>query len=264
MKRASGIAGAFVVALALAPISADAQQIFACVNNSSGTIHVVASNAACQSNEILLVWNVAGQQGVPGPAGPAGPPGSTGPAGPPGSTGPAGPPGSTGPAGPAGPAGPTGPQGPIGQTGAQGPAGGTLAFTQFVGAGGSSANVGSPLPLLFTSTVSSGGGVGGSGSLSSFILQPGIYKIQFYGRVDGCGFVQATLNTVPQTTWGAPCLASPILGIIYPSDLLVQVSSMNSVLQFSIQAGQTCTSLGGCTTVPISFSNNVLVLTQLQ
>jgi hypothetical protein len=29
-------------------------QIFACVNNSSGTIHVVAPNAGCASNEILL------------------------------------------------------------------------------------------------------------------------------------------------------------------------------------------------------------------
>ena len=69
MTRASGIAGAFVVALALAPISAQGQQIFACVNNSSGTIHIVAQNALCASNEISLVWNVAGPQGPAGPAG---------------------------------------------------------------------------------------------------------------------------------------------------------------------------------------------------
>jgi hypothetical protein len=41
MTRISGIAGAFVVALALAPISAQAQPIFACVNNSSGTLSEV-------------------------------------------------------------------------------------------------------------------------------------------------------------------------------------------------------------------------------
>jgi hypothetical protein len=72
MTRISGIAGAFVVALALAPISADAQPISACVNNSSGTIHVVAQGAPCASNEILLVWNMVGPQGPQGPQGPIG------------------------------------------------------------------------------------------------------------------------------------------------------------------------------------------------
>ena len=57
MTRASGIAAAFVVALALAPISAQGQQIFACVNNSSGTIHIVDQNTPCQSNEMLLNWS---------------------------------------------------------------------------------------------------------------------------------------------------------------------------------------------------------------
>ena len=32
--------------LALAPISADAQQIFACVNNNSGAVRIVAQGAA--------------------------------------------------------------------------------------------------------------------------------------------------------------------------------------------------------------------------
>ena len=41
MTRVLGTAGAFVVTLALAPISADAQQIFACVNNNSGAIRIV-------------------------------------------------------------------------------------------------------------------------------------------------------------------------------------------------------------------------------
>jgi hypothetical protein len=46
MTRVSGIAGAFVVTLALAPISADAQQIFACVNTNSGAVRIVAQGAA--------------------------------------------------------------------------------------------------------------------------------------------------------------------------------------------------------------------------
>jgi Collagen triple helix repeat (20 copies) len=74
-------------------------QIFACVNNSSGTIHIVAQNASCANNESLLTWNVVGSQGPAGPAGAPGPVGATGPQGPAGATGPAGPAGPTGPAG---------------------------------------------------------------------------------------------------------------------------------------------------------------------
>src|SRR5262249_27006016 len=66
-------------------------QIFACVNKSSGTIHVIAPNATCNNNEILLVWNTVGPQGPVGPAGPAGPAGASGAQGPIGPTGPAGP-----------------------------------------------------------------------------------------------------------------------------------------------------------------------------
>jgi hypothetical protein len=55
MTRGLGILGAaFVVALALAPRSADAQQISACVNNSSGTVKFVAPNATCSNNETLV------------------------------------------------------------------------------------------------------------------------------------------------------------------------------------------------------------------
>jgi hypothetical protein len=79
MTRASGIAGAFVVTLALAPISADAQQIFACVNANSGAIRIVAQGAVCRSPESLVTWNVVGPQGPPGPAGPAGALGPPGP-----------------------------------------------------------------------------------------------------------------------------------------------------------------------------------------
>jgi len=55
MTRASGIAGAFVVALALAPVSADAQQIFACVQNSSGTVRVVPQFVSCGNT--MRAWS---------------------------------------------------------------------------------------------------------------------------------------------------------------------------------------------------------------
>jgi len=80
MTRGLGIVGAaFVVALGLAPISAQGQQIFACVNNSDGTTRIVAQNVTCRNNETKLVWNVAGPSG---PIGPVGPTGATGPQGP--------------------------------------------------------------------------------------------------------------------------------------------------------------------------------------
>jgi Collagen triple helix repeat (20 copies) len=117
MTRVSGIAGAFVVTLALAPISADAQQIFACVNNNSGAVRIVAQGAACRTPESLVTWNVVGPQGPPGPAGPAG---ALGPLGP---QGPAGPAGAGGSAGQQGPAGPQGMRGEPGERGPYGPAG---------------------------------------------------------------------------------------------------------------------------------------------
>ena len=58
--------------------------IYACVNNSSGTIHLVGSADTCSTNEVALAWN---QQGPKGDTGPQGPKGDTGPQGP---TGPAG------------------------------------------------------------------------------------------------------------------------------------------------------------------------------
>jgi Collagen triple helix repeat (20 copies) len=129
MTRVSGIAGAFVVTLALAPISADAQQIFACVNANSGAVRIVAQGAACRTPESLVTWNIVGPTGPPGPAGPTGalgpqgPAGPTGAQGPPGPQGPAGPAGALGPPGPQGLAGPAGPQGSAGQQGPAGPQG---------------------------------------------------------------------------------------------------------------------------------------------
>jgi hypothetical protein len=117
MTRVSGIAGAFVVTLALAPISADAQQIFACVNANNGAVRIVAQGVACRTPESLITWNVVGPQGPPGPAGPAGALGLPGP------QGPAGPAGAQGSAGQQGPAGPQGMRGEPGERGPFGPAG---------------------------------------------------------------------------------------------------------------------------------------------
>jgi hypothetical protein len=114
------------VTLALAPISADAQQIFACVNATSGAVRIVAQGVACRTPESLVTWNVVGPQGPPGPAGPAGalgPPGPQGPAGPAGALGPPGPQGPAGPAGAQGSAGQQGPAGPQGMSGERGPYG---------------------------------------------------------------------------------------------------------------------------------------------
>jgi hypothetical protein len=58
---------AFAGAIAGWPATATAaNQIYACVNNSSGTIHIVGASASCGSNEILLVWNISGTNGTNG------------------------------------------------------------------------------------------------------------------------------------------------------------------------------------------------------
>jgi hypothetical protein len=135
MTRVSGIAGAFVVTLALAPISAGAQQIFACVNANSGAVRIVAQGAACRTPESLVTWNVVGPQGPPGSAGTAGALGPPGPQGPPGPAGALGPPGPQGPAGPAGPQGSAGQQGPAGPQGMRGERGepGQASALRYVG-----------------------------------------------------------------------------------------------------------------------------------
>ncbi len=56
MKRVFGIALWVLGALTLAPGErASAQQVSACVNNSSGAIHIVGPNATCTNNEVKLV-----------------------------------------------------------------------------------------------------------------------------------------------------------------------------------------------------------------
>ena len=54
---------------------------YACVNSSSGTIHVVGTGDTCKNNEILISWNQQGPQGATGLTGEAGPQGAVGPQG---------------------------------------------------------------------------------------------------------------------------------------------------------------------------------------
>jgi hypothetical protein len=235
MTRISGIAGAFVVALALAPISAQGQQIFACVNNSSGTIHIVAQNAPCQSNEISLVWNVAGPQGVPGPTGPAGAIGAAGPAGPQGPMGLVGATGAQGPAGPQGAMGLTGATGPAGANGTNG-TNGVIAFTEWRVSGSA---FGAGNMLIFDSDFSGGGGVGGSGTgVSAFLLQSGIYQVQFYAQnVLGCAGVSVNLDLAPQDFWVSSgfyqCSQAAITTGNISASLLLK-SNANQVLSFVV------------------------------
>jgi len=56
--------------------------IYACVNNNSGTIHIVSATSACATGEVALSWNNAGPQGATGATGAAGPTGATGATGP--------------------------------------------------------------------------------------------------------------------------------------------------------------------------------------
>ncbi|MCJ7676177.1 MAG: hypothetical protein MUO35_00465, partial [Anaerolineales bacterium] len=45
---------------------------YACVNNSSGTIHMVDAGVKCNNNEQLYQWNQMGPKGDTGATGPAG------------------------------------------------------------------------------------------------------------------------------------------------------------------------------------------------
>jgi hypothetical protein len=113
-------------------------EIYACVNNSSGTIHITTATDSCANNEVKLGWNSQGIQGPQGPIGPQGPKGdtgATGATGPAGLVGATGPQGATGATGPAGPIGATGPQGAKGDTGAQGERGPSEAWRIFYGYG---------------------------------------------------------------------------------------------------------------------------------
>lgn len=94
-----GIALLTVMGTTIVQADATPTTYYACVNNSSGTIHMIGATDSCKGNEQEISWN---QVGPTGPAGPAG---------------------AQGPAGPQGPQGPTGPAGVDGRDGLQGPPG---------------------------------------------------------------------------------------------------------------------------------------------
>lgn len=71
-------AGTGAVAWTQLASAADSTTIYACVNNSDGTLRLVTATTTCKTNEHLVTWSVTGPQG---PAGPAGPQGPAGPAG---------------------------------------------------------------------------------------------------------------------------------------------------------------------------------------
>jgi Collagen triple helix repeat (20 copies) len=139
-------------------------QIFACVNNVAGLVRIVAQNTACLPIEHLVVWNVVGPQG---PAGPAGAQGPAGPAGATGAQGQAGPTGATGPAGPAGP---------------QGAAGLVQGVTEFLCSVNNTLNPGDSFVFIATSHFD-GSFIftAGQATISSFVLQPGLYQIHLSG-----------------------------------------------------------------------------------
>ena len=125
-----GILLALVAALAFAAGSAvvayadqAASQIYACVNNSSGTIHVIDAMAACAGNEVKLVWNTQGPQGVKGDTGAQGIQGPKGDKGDQGPQGIQGAKGDKGDQGLQGIQGAKGDKGDKGDQGDQGPQG---------------------------------------------------------------------------------------------------------------------------------------------
>jgi hypothetical protein len=129
LRLLSILVGVIVLVLTFATVvQADTTPVtyYACVNNSSGTIHMIAADGTCSTGEQKLNWNNIGPQGpagLAGATGPAGPIGPVGPVGPKGDIGPAGPIGPAGADGAVGPVGPVGPQGPKGDPGPAGPAG---------------------------------------------------------------------------------------------------------------------------------------------
>jgi Collagen triple helix repeat (20 copies) len=276
MTRGLGIVGAaFVVALGLAPVSADAQQIFACVG-PLGVVRIVAPNATCPGNETKLVWNVTGPQGPMGPAGPAGAAGAQGPAGPAGPQGPAGAAGAqgpTGPAGPQGPAGAAGAQGPAGPAGPQGP-GGALAGGDFqCNVQGQAVSAGQPFVFqqagaIFGTAISTVGF-----TFSSFLLQHGIYQIHFSGgRLTTPQYffplIYGVLNNAPVAGPGssppvATWIVSPAILTGFPNanfvdviggDRLVSIGSDNTVFSIIEDPRSDIASNAGCE----------LVITKLQ
>jgi hypothetical protein len=231
MTRGLGIvAAAFVMALVLAPVSADAQ-IFACVTNSDGTLRIVAPNTTCRNSEHSLTWNVAGPQG---PQGIQGLTGATGPAGPQGIQG---------------LTGATGPQGAMGNTGATGAPGQALAARDFLCA---SQDNGALVAMKFLDPVSQGSpGLGtsfgssistGTAPFDSFMLQPGVYQIHLRGQqvvvtelgAGSAAPINLSLNSINTAGWSTTVpyfFGTLALVDIVGGDRLLTVTQSNSVIQ---------------------------------
>jgi hypothetical protein len=202
-------AGVFLIgsqAMAQAP----GGQIFACVNNLTGAVRIVAQNTTCRAIEQLVVWNVVGPQG---------------------------------------PAGPVGAQGPVGPQGPQG-AGLVQSVSEFeCAASPNTMNVGDPYLFVGTSD-NAGSPVstvaGANGGITSFVLQPGLYQIHLSGfNLTGLQFTTAFLTPVlnPADDTPTPWVARPngltdaTIGSGTPlldiggGDRLLQVVHPNAVLQ---------------------------------
>jgi hypothetical protein len=235
MKHLSIFGVAFLASLALGPngVARAADQIFACVNTSSGEIKLVAPNAICRNNETLVVWNVVGPQGLIGPVGPPGP------------AGPAGPQGVQGPPGLAGAPGPQGPAGSRGSTGPAGPPGGIAYANQVVrNYFGLPATATGPLALPeFTD-----------------LLQPGLYLVSFNGSVvaseiSGSSrpalqlYVNGTpiLNGISIPDWEAFLASMPTGGFggVLVGFYLVSVSSPNTTIALKYSSSFGLSALGG-------------------
>jgi hypothetical protein len=83
----AGVLLAIVLVAGVAWASTQGEVYYACVNNSSGTIKMIAADMDCQKNWTKIEWNQAGPPGPPGEDGEdglPGPPGEQGPPGPPG------------------------------------------------------------------------------------------------------------------------------------------------------------------------------------
>ena len=98
-----------------------------------------------------------------------------GPAGAPGPAGPQGPAGATGAQGQVGPPGPTGPAGP------QGAAGLIRGVTEFLCGVSGTLNPGDPLQFISTSHAAGSFIFTGQATITSFVLQPGLYQIHLSG-----------------------------------------------------------------------------------
>jgi Collagen triple helix repeat (20 copies) len=262
------------------PPSPPQQVIFACKNNSSGELKIVAVNATCPNNSTLISWNVTGPQGPPGIQGPVGP------VGPIGATGLTGPVGQTGPVGAAGPQGVPGTIGPPGPAGPVGPGGTALAAKQFTCAFQTIPPLGA---ISFSTSVGFGVSIVTNGDqFTSVVLQQaGTYKVHLsidlsfaaFGSfppapdtvfVDGIQMmVNGVAGSAPQTFWTSKPYIDYFgrINLSARGDRLLQVSAPNTAVSFiysALSPVATVTVGQPQSNPPIYTGDCVLIITQLQ